>query len=121
MPAHAYPQVDFTPADGASLPFDGGEVQFCSIAAGDCSTIIPSDLTLCYDADGNCDIWNWTLWGGTPGTPSDPNPLVTYSAAGDKQADLTVRDSDNYACTVTHNFELTPPLTLPEWKEIPPF
>ena len=117
---HAFPWVDFTPADEASLPFDSGVVQFCSIAAGVC----PTDLTWCYDINNNkvsCNTWSWTLWGGTPSTSSDPNPLVTYSAAGDKRADLKVKDLDNNECTITHKFELTSPLTLPEWKEVPPF
>lgn len=121
-PLHAYPWVDFEPADGASLSFDSGDVQFCSIfESGVCETEPATGWTACYDADGNCNTWDWTFWGGTPGTSSDPNPLVTYSAAGDKQADLTVTDSDNYSCTVTHKFELISPLTLPKWEEIPPF
>ena len=125
--AHAYPWVDFTPADGASLPFDSGVVQFCSIFEGGvCPVEKKPDKgwTTCYNINNNevfCANWNWQFPGGNPATSTSSNQSVTYSGPTDKQADLTVSDSTPYSCTVTHKFKLTPPLTLPEWKEIPPF
>lgn len=62
-------------ADITSFPGSGGEVQFTELAT--CNAI----------------SFAWEFEGATPATSTDPDPLVTYSMAGDFDVTLTVTNA----------------------------
>jgi len=105
-PLHQYPSIDFSWQP--SNPSQGEDVQF-------------TDESTCYDTDGNCDSWSWTIpnatyIGGT--TSSSRNPRVKFTSDGSKQVFLKVTDSDTYFCQVPISVEVQ--VKLPGWEEVLP-
>ena len=128
-PLHSYPYINFghCPAEIRV----GENVQFCSVEEGNCDGICdvlsPATQTVCYTDDNAnqgpnyCTSFSWTFELGEPvppSTTSDQNPVAKLLAAGQRKISLKVTDS-NYSCPKEET--LTVQLSLPEWREIPPF
>ena len=118
-PQHKYPTPGFTVP---SEPSAEEEVQF--IAAG---------KSICYNISNSpvgCKSWLWNIVPSPTYNPSRnvENPKVTFSTSGGYQAQITVTDLQNYACTGNAIGEVginkwtlvDVKLPLPGWQEKPP-
>ncbi|MCD4695970.1 MAG: T9SS type A sorting domain-containing protein, partial [Bacteroidales bacterium] len=67
------------------------------------SNFIADDTEICETesvsftdlSTGNITSWEWTFEGGSPGTSSEENPVITYDLAGNYDVTLTVSDGSN--------------------------
>jgi len=117
-----WPEPDFTwcPEE----PDVGEPIRFCSVfEAGVCSPAaepacnLAGDLTTCA---AGCILWEWDFDNdGTPEITSTDNPTYSYSSSGDYTVRLTVTDADGHSCYKVK--DLSTDISLPVWKEIPPF
>ncbi|MEA2113140.1 MAG: PKD domain-containing protein [Patescibacteria group bacterium] len=80
-----------------------------------------TDGSTCYDTDGVCDNWSWTIPNANyiDGTlSSSQNPVVQFTATGQQEITLTITDSDGYICSKSKTVEIQ--WKLPSWEEIAP-
>ncbi len=56
------------------------------------------------ESEGAIISWNWTFEGGNPATSTDPNPSVTYDAAGTYYVELTVTDGLETLSTLMEDY-----------------
>jgi hypothetical protein len=129
MSSHAYPFINFKwcPLYPTSLH----EINFCSVAEAEVCGAFPapcqppSSETECYSAGGCADNgWSWVFPDAItpPGASSEENPSsIIFISEGSKDVSLTVKDKDGFDCTESKSVLVEVPLSLPDWKEIPPF
>lgn len=114
-PAHSYPYPDFTPSPQ-------------NPAAGEVITFI--DNSKCYSSPGNTEYscsagpsisYLWDFGNGQTSTKKG-NATTIYSTIGPKTVRLTITDNSltpSGICDTVRQVNVA--LSLPEWKEIPPF
>ena len=84
---------------------------------------MPEDPVTCYG--GTSCSWLWNLssfsdWTFDTGDDTSENPSGSFADRGRKDVSLTVTDSDNFSCTLSHTVPVEIELPLPVWKEVPP-
>ncbi len=72
-----------------------------AISANNTESCLPFSTQFMDQSTGNPTAWSWTFQGGTPSTSTNPNPSVSYSAAGTYDVVLTVT---NIFGTATQSF-----------------
>ncbi|MFH1180985.1 MAG: hypothetical protein V1705_01080 [bacterium] len=110
MPSHAYPYPDFT-----YNPLKPGVNELISFV--DASKAFGSAFIT---------NWSWTFTpDGVPSSSTAKNPSAKFVSQGSKQVVLGVRDSFGYDCGITESNgaikTININISLPKWKEIPPF
>ena len=103
-PKHQYPTADFYWAP--TFPSVDENVQFADQSA--------------VFGGATKQSWQWSLPGSTNPNSTVQNPLVKFNSNGNKSVNLTVTDSDDYACSLTSPKTVQVRLPLPGWKEIAP-
>ncbi|MBC7776365.1 MAG: PKD domain-containing protein [Phycisphaerae bacterium] len=71
------------------------------ITANNTTGCLPFSVQFTDESAGEPTVWSWTFLGGTPGTSTDQNPLVSYSAPGTYEVVLVVT---NIFGTATQSF-----------------
>jgi hypothetical protein len=132
--SHAKPWTDFKWCP--DNPNVNDTIQFCSITeTGVCESTgacppsapftLPSPETTCYNS--TCNRWQWDFESDaiidcdTNTNPACKNPTHSYSTQNYYYVTLTVTDSSGYSCSMKRRIFVGVPLSLPQWKEIPPF
>ncbi len=63
-----------------------------------------STVNFTDNSTGSIDSWAWTFEGGNPPSSNDQNPVITYSAPGSYDVQLTVTSGSNNSTELKSNY-----------------
>ena len=78
--------------------------QLTASFSSDVTEICEDESVSFYDQSVGAISWDWTFEGGTPGTSTLQNPVITYSSAGEYDVSLTVSDGSEDNTVVIENY-----------------
>uniref|UniRef100_UPI003217CB69 PKD domain-containing protein n=1 Tax=uncultured Draconibacterium sp. TaxID=1573823 RepID=UPI003217CB69 len=99
---------------GYCMPLSGTNSPVANFSASKTSITKEENITFSDLSTNTPTSWSWTFDGGTPGTSTVQNPLVTYNTAGTYKVTLTATNADGSDTKTAYNYiQVNDPIVIP--------